>query len=133
MVGFEVLLTCLALNIYKEARGEPLIGQLAVAMVTINRAKQWENGDICKVVFAKSQFSWTITDTENGIVKRNKRPNKNNKSWNQAIRVAKYSLTTKDFTKGATHYHTIDVSPVWTKNMKYINKWGRHKFYKDLT
>ena len=28
---------CLALNIYHEARGEPIVGQEAVAYVTINR------------------------------------------------------------------------------------------------
>ena len=37
-------LLCLALNIYHEARGEPLKGQIAVASVTMNRA----NWDITK-------------------------------------------------------------------------------------
>ena len=32
-------LVCLALNIYHEAKNQPLIGQIAVAQVTINRVR----------------------------------------------------------------------------------------------
>lgn len=51
---------CLAANLYFEARGEPLKGQLAVAKVTLNRVKSKQYPDsICAVVFQKHQFSWT--------------------------------------------------------------------------
>lgn len=51
---------CLAEAIYREARGESLVGQLAVAQTIINRKNHPNFPDsICKVVFQKNQFSWT--------------------------------------------------------------------------
>jgi len=41
-------LLCLSLNVHNEARGEPVLGQVAVAMVTINRANQRSDADICE-------------------------------------------------------------------------------------
>lgn len=54
-------LRCLAKNIYHEARGESLDGQVAVGIVTLNRVKseRYPNS-ICEVVYQPSQFSWTI-------------------------------------------------------------------------
>lgn len=50
-------------NVYHEARGEPLEGQLAVAQVTLARLASGKfdrgNGLIDGVVFAPGQFSWT--------------------------------------------------------------------------
>jgi N-acetylmuramoyl-L-alanine amidase len=64
--------TCLALNVYYEARGESLFGQQAVAYVTIARAKEnlseYGGPSICSVVFHRNvredgkliaEFSWT--------------------------------------------------------------------------
>ncbi|NIO43392.1 MAG: hypothetical protein GTO41_26515, partial [Burkholderiales bacterium] len=47
-------LNCLALNVYHEARGEPMAGQYAVAEVTMNRvaSRRYPN-TVCKVVFQK--------------------------------------------------------------------------------
>ena len=51
---------CLALNIYHEARGEPIEGQRAVASVTLNRTldPRWPS-TVCGVVYDPQQFSWT--------------------------------------------------------------------------
>ena len=51
---------CLAMNIYHEARGERMEGQIAVAQVTLNRAahEEWPS-TICDVVYQPKQFSWT--------------------------------------------------------------------------
>jgi spore germination cell wall hydrolase CwlJ-like protein len=47
-------LTCLALNVYYEARGEPLAGKYAVAEVTMNRvASPRHPGTVCEVVYEK--------------------------------------------------------------------------------
>jgi len=64
-------LTCLAKNIYFEARNEPFAGQFAVALVTLNRVNDTAFPDtICKVVYQgihttdgfpkrdRCQFSW---------------------------------------------------------------------------
>lgn len=55
---------CLADNVYHEARGEPLLGQMAVAQVTVNRLNppaptRRQPNSICAVVYAPRQFSWT--------------------------------------------------------------------------
>ena len=54
---------CMALATYKEARGEPIIGQAAVIKVILNRMKHAEfPSTACGVVFQKTfkvcQFSW---------------------------------------------------------------------------
>ena len=131
MTGFDLLLTCLALNVYKEARGEPDIGQMAVALVTINRARNRFDGDVCKAVFQDKQFSWTITDVENGVLLPSKRPNRKSESWLKATEIARMALTMKDFTGGANHYHATYVSPAWVKNLELVGKWGDHIFYKE--
>ena len=47
----EMFLTCLALNVYYEARSEPMDGQYAVAHVVLNRvANDAFPDDACKVV-----------------------------------------------------------------------------------
>ena len=47
----EMFLTCLALNVYYEARSEPMDGQYAVAHVVLNRvADDSFPNDACKVV-----------------------------------------------------------------------------------
>jgi spore germination cell wall hydrolase CwlJ-like protein len=53
-------LLCLALNIFHEARSEPLESQVAVAAVTINRLKDKDHpSSICEVVYEPKAFSWT--------------------------------------------------------------------------
>ena len=52
-------LRCLATSVYFESKGEPLAGQLAVAQVGLNRAKQRRFGDsVCGVVTQPGQFSF---------------------------------------------------------------------------
>src|SRR5574341_488621 len=48
---------CLAMNIYYEARSDPVEGRLAVAWVTVNRARVARTS-ICYEVFKPWQFSW---------------------------------------------------------------------------
>ena len=65
----EMFLTCLALNVYYEARSEPMDGQYAVAHVVLNRvANDAFPDDACKVVKQgyhkgrhRCQFSGTVT------------------------------------------------------------------------
>ena len=49
---------CLAIALYNEARGEPEIGQKAVASVILERSKTEDNKiDICGVIYQPHQFS----------------------------------------------------------------------------
>lgn len=86
-------LLCLALNIYFEARGEPIEGQRAVAHVTINRARE-NKTSICHEVFKKGQFSWT----------RHRYSIPKGQSWEQSKKIAHQSLNVEDSVKGATYF-----------------------------
>ena len=72
-------ITCLALAIYYEARGESERGQRAVAQVVVNRSKSGRfPSTICGVLFQSRQFSFI-----NGspLIPRNS-------SWDRAIAIA---------------------------------------------
>ena len=108
---------CLASNIYFEARGEPIDGQILVAEVTMNRGD-----DICATVFADSQFSWT-NDKDLFIG--------NPEAFYQA-----YVLASDLIDNGcilcseATFYHTKAVDPYWAEHMTLLGSYGNHIFYK---
>ena len=53
-------LFCMVQNVYHEARDQSLLGQAAVAHVTLNRVKSPAYHDsVCDVVWQPMQFSWT--------------------------------------------------------------------------
>lgn len=114
---------CLALNIYHEARGEPHNGQLAVAHVTINRAKK-NKTTICKEVYRKNQFSWTR--------KKMIKIDKSSKEWLDAKKTALEALRTKDTTHGSLFFfnpkkcgHPASI----VTNRKKVKSIGNHDFY----
>lgn len=111
----------LTLNVYHEARGEPEIGKLAVAHVTLNRANQ-KHQSLGEIVNAPYQFSWT-QDTNSFF------PH-NPEAFFDCAAVSLKALTTPDFTNGATFYHHVDVAPAWAQNMKFLKTYGAHRFYK---
>lgn len=115
-------LLCLALNIYHESRGEPLEGQIAVAMVTMNRAN-WETLEVCKVVYEEKQFSWTHQVNDPTPIEAT--------AWAQARRIARTVIERKhaDTTQGATHFHARTVRPQWRRSLKKTTAIGRHVFY----
>ena len=126
-------LHCLALNIYFEARGEPLAGKLAVGHVVLNRAasKRFPKR-ICAVVQQggdkrrhRCQFSWWCDGQSD-------RP-RNRRAWQEALFVAKMIKggMTQDPTRGARWYHAVYVSPDWSQDFAPTEqvKIGRHIFY----
>lgn len=126
---------CLALNIYHEARSEPLLGQHAVAQVTMNRAGR-DPKNVCKVVFEPKQFSWTNTLTATHGAERARLSKafipKEGKAWEIAKTIAFHTVKGNigDFTKGATFYHTKGVRPIWDRTFTLIATIGQHKFYR---
>ena len=116
-----VELTCLAKNIYYEARGEPVEGQLAVALVTLNRLEDSRYPDtICKVVYQKYQFSWTIMPKGRPL---------DLEAWYQSNILAFQAYQNRDILGEfeATHFHANYVKPRW--KLKRITQIGRHIFY----
>ena len=125
-------LMCLALNVYHEARSEPVVGQYAVAHVTINRVQsnRWPN-DVCKVVKQgyhkgryRCQFSWYCDG-------KSDKP-KNTKAYAKALMIAHgvYHGNLDDFVEGATHYHAHYVTPEWAKTKTMTVRINDHIFYR---
>jgi len=128
-------LLCLTLNIYHEARSEPILGQYAVAAVTMNRAGD-DPAKVCEVVLKPHQFSWTTS-----LTARNKKGwrlkaagvPKDDFAWMIASRIAYNTLSGKkiDMTRGATYYHATFARPSWREKFIRATKIGRHIFYCD--
>ena len=133
---------CLADNIYFEARNESTQGQLAVALVTINRVKsnRYPNS-VCAVVWQKNyskrynkwvaHFSWTLDGLSDNPI--------NNKAYLKAEKMAEFLIISRikgtyiaDFTEGATHYHADYVTPYWSKSNKLLKlaSIDTHIFYR---
>ena len=124
----------LACNLYNEARGEGKKGMMAVGFVTLNRLNDDAFPDtVQKVVYQKSQFSWTSSKKASTFKVKNK------EVWNKAVvissnLIALYRFSTKlysffDMTNGSLYYHNTSVKPYWTKSFHKEGKYGNHIFY----
>lgn len=121
----QTALLCLSLNVYFEARGEPLPGQMAVAHVTINRSKQ-NSTTVCHEVFKRKQFSWTS---------RSYRVPKG-PDWESAQQVARMALRSTDNTKGATFFFNpkkCGVPSSIVTGRRKTRSIGNHVFYADIS
>lgn len=130
---------CLALNVYHEARGESVRGQMAVVAVTLNRVaiSSFPN-TVCAVVHQglhdsngaplrdQCQFSWYCdgkSDTP-----------RDSAAWAQ-VQVAtqqaveQYGDRGYDVTRGADHYHAAWVDPHWADPQQVTRQIGVHTFY----
>ena len=114
---------CMLNNIYHEARGEGVEGMQAVALVTLNRAKQ-QDKTVCEVVYQRKQFSWTNT------AKGRNKPITGNIDTVHAVASQAIAGVLTDFTSGATHYHTKRVKPVWRRALDEVVVINNHIFYR---
>lgn len=146
---------CLATNIYHEARGEPLEGQIAVASVTINRVHDHRWPDtICEVVFQaqrdpetreprlhRCQFSWYCDGEDREISFRQAYFREDvtevrdieMRAWIESVEIALLIelAVLKDNTEGSTHYYnSYLVSPHWARYYTPTVRYGRHVFYR---
>lgn len=116
-------LQCLAENVYYESRGEFLVGQYAVAEVTMNRVASAEFPDsVCAVVYQRGAFSWTYEAelaTPFGY------------EWRKAKAVAGsvYDNLEAPLVNGALFYHATRVSPEWAAKREQVALIGGHLFY----
>ena len=130
---------CLALAIYFEARGEPVVGQVAVGQVILNRAADHRYpNSVCAVVKQgptynwtqdfpvrhRCQFSWYCdgkSDTPKDL-----------KSFALAISLSATLLAGEmaDPTEGATHYHASYVLPAWASSKTKTVRINDHIFYR---
>lgn len=129
--GLEEEIDCLALNIYFEARGEPIDGRIAVGHVVLNRvADSRYPNKICEVVKQggakpkyRCQFSWWCDG-------RSDRP-RDVQAWHESQVLAQVIFWgySEDPTGGALWYHADYTQPAWGRKLARGPKIGRHHFY----
>lgn len=143
-IGFsptENDIECLALNIYHEARGEPQIGQYAVAEVVLSRMMHASYpSTICGVVKDGVYAKW---DKERRMPKKDRCSfhwycdrksdfTDDESAYQLAVYIAEDILTNPNYqlvTNFATHYHTVLIRPNWSKKKVRDVIIGNHVFY----
>jgi len=135
--------TCLACNIYYEARDQSEAGQWAVAMVTLNRLRSprhpkticgvvWEKGRDYRTGALVAQFSWTL---------ERRGPPAEPAAWRKAMQLAHDAVRSADAPErlrpdpslGALFFHAWYVSPDWATDgsMDLVTRIGDHLFYRN--
>jgi len=122
---------CLTQALYFEARGESLVGQVAVAEVILNRVDNpaYPNS-VCSVVHQGQnsrrgcQFSFTCDGKVEKIGDQ--------EAYQELGKVAWVMLEGKPriLTGEATHYHAASVKPRWAKRLVRTARIGDHIFYR---
>lgn len=122
--------TCLACNMYHEARGETHEGRVAVAMVTRNRVDSDRFPDtFCNVVWQRRQFSWSHDGKSDRV--------RNAKVWEETYLTAYIVVNSyrggrmyfNDITHGSLWYHADWTNPNWSLTVQPVAIIGRHRFY----
>jgi spore germination cell wall hydrolase CwlJ-like protein len=130
---------CLALNLYFEARDQPVVGQLAVGFSTMNRVADERYPDsVCGVVKQAKYNSW---DSDHPIRHMcqyswfcdglSDLPTDDKAMLEATILAANifYGRVT-DISAGATHYHATYVQPYWADHMTVVFTIDDHIFYR---
>tara|TARA_A100001388_G_scaffold270495_1_gene248070 strand:+ start:9696 stop:10316 length:621 start_codon:yes stop_codon:yes gene_type:complete len=146
-------LYCLAMNIYFEAKSEPIAGQYAVADVVLNRVNDARYPNtICEVILQgpvreswktkqhadlpddqrkfnpirhRCQFSWYCDGKPDKV--------RDGDAWRKAQEIAYRIVNESKFrgvTESATHYHATYVSPKWAPQLDLVGRIGTHIFYR---
>ena len=137
--------TCLAKNMYYEARNQGLAGQLAVSLVVMNRVKDsrypntvcgvveqgptresWKKNGTYYPIRNRCQFSWFC----DGKSDEPKEPITYKRLLDLALVLVYDDIQIVDFTEGATHYHADYVFPAWRKSKTKTVEIADHIFYR---
>ena len=128
---------CLASAIYFESRNQPVIGQIAVGLVAINRmmdsrfpntvcevVKQADRDDQGRIVRHQCQFSYYCDGLKETI--------REERAWITAKTIAAVVMTEEhpDITGGALFYHSDKVEPYWSNAFEVTVQIGNHIFYR---
>ena len=141
----EVQVSCMADNIYFEARNQGTAGWSAVASVTLNRVKDKRfPNTVCEVVKQgptreswkkngkyyplkhRCQFSWYC----DGDSDEPKNEEKYQEAYLLSLTIVDKKFHLIDITDGALFYHADYVHPRWADYKEITTKVGRHIFYK---
>jgi spore germination cell wall hydrolase CwlJ-like protein len=127
--------SCLADNIYFEAAYEPLDGKLAVAQVTLARARD-AGVSVCNAVYFKAinprtgkkeaAFSWTL-----GARWRPKGVDPLLHAWcAELAREALAGARALPLPDDVRFYHAVYVRPRWANQLEMVTRIGLHIFYR---
>ena len=134
----------LARTIYGEARSEGTEGMEAVACVIMNRyrAEKWYTGyrfyggkripDVAETCLKRRQFSCWNRNDPNYVKIFN--VTAMDAVFRQCLDIARRALSNelKDFTNGATYYHTRQIKPIWALQHTPCYRCKNHLFYNDI-
>lgn len=116
--------TCMAQAVYHEARGEGLLGQIAVASVVLNRMRDPSRpSSACQVIRQPGQFPWAgkrLAVTERDAFRR-------------AAAVAALAMKghLPDVTAGAQYFHSTALGrQEWTRGLNRVGTHGQHVFFR---
>lgn len=117
---------CLALNIFHEAGVEDHEGKVAVGQVTLNRVRSGRWGDnVCDVVYAKAQFSWTLWEKNHKVMPKGP-------LWEKSLAAVDAIVKGEKLAElnNAMFYHTNYIkTPKWADAKHQVTQIGQHIFY----
>lgn len=121
----------LGLTVWREARGEPRDGKIAVAHSILNRVKRpsWWGDSVLSVVSKKWQYS-SLTDPNDKQL--TKWPVDTDKEWQDCLLIAwgVYDGSLRNPAPGADSYFADTIPPPrWADEKKFVVKIGHHSFY----
>jgi spore germination cell wall hydrolase CwlJ-like protein len=125
--GTQNDITCLALNMYHEARGSTYNDILAVGLSTRNRVNK-QKKTYCQIIWERGQYVWTKRAIS-GIMPRER------KIWDRILVISREVVEGKheDITYGATSFYSaaLKTPPAWARNRKAI-RIGAHYYVKTI-
>lgn len=115
---------CLARAVYYESQGEPLVGQLSVAEVIINRSRSGRfASSLCGVVRQAGQFSFV----RRGQIPQ---PPQSARNWRTAVAISRIAIEdlADSPAERALFFHARRVNPGW--RLRRVATVGNHVFYR---
>lgn len=127
-------LDILTRTVFGEARGEPTLGQIAVAWVIVNRARnpRWWGRGIRGVCLQPWQFSsWNAGDPNRQLITALAKDDPRYLAL-RSLMVEVLAGWHPDPTRGADHYCTRAVAPKtkWARGKTPVAEIGNHLFYR---
>ena len=119
----------LALCIWREGRGEPYTGKVAIGCSIRNRVNKpsWWGTGYDGIILKPYQYSSFNTNDANSV----KFPTPG-LVWDECMKAADevYNNNLADVTSGATHYYLKTTpEPAWVKGAEFKVEIGSHRFY----
>ena len=119
---------CLAYSIFRESGTLNTAAQYAVGQIHINRLETGVWGSqLCQVVFAPAQFSWTLSPIRT-VWSQQQMVSAKQIAINLVQGVRVRSLDSQSI----LHYHANYVRPRWGNKNNIVAVAGPHIFYRDI-